>query len=124
MQITSLLNQSAITAVGSYAGINSTSDSAETGAQDSSLGLDKVTLFSEGLKQSKANGESSASSYDDVIDDIQEKIDKVKAEIEELKNSNLPEELKEQQVKAKQQELAVLQAELINALNQQQSSMG
>ena len=58
MQITSLLNQSAITAVGSYAGINSTSDSAETGAQDSSLGLDKVTLFSEGLKQSKANGES------------------------------------------------------------------
>ncbi len=125
MQISNLMNQSAITAAASYAGANSTEASAETGTQDNSQGLDKVTLSSEGLRRSQESQTSSSTdSYAKVISDIKEKITAVKAEIAELKNSNQPEELKKQQIKAKQQELSVFQAELINAMTQQQSSMG
>lgn len=122
MQISSLINQSAITTAASYNGTNVTANSAETGAQDNAQGLDKVTLSSEGIEKSKASGDNLSGSTDvkqKLIQQIKEKIEKVKAEIEELEKSNLPEDVKEAQIKAKQQELSVLQAELLNALTEQ-----
>lgn len=122
MQISRLMNQNAITSAASYSGASSSSESQ---GQDSNQGLDKVTLSAEGLSRSKSSqASSSTDSYAKIVSEIKEKIEKVKAEIEKIENSNVPDELKEQQLAQKQRELSSLQAQLVNALTEQQQSQG
>ena len=124
MRISTLQNLSALTAAASYSGgstDNNTASEATIQADSQSQG-DKVTLSPEGIEKSKNSGDDSASPAEakqKLIREIKEKIERVKAEIEELENSDIPPEQKEQMLKLKQQELAMYQAELVAAMKEQ-----
>ncbi len=124
MRISTLQNLGAATAAASYSGDSTNINTAletESQADGQSQG-DKVTLSPEGVAKSKDSGDDTASPTDakqKLIQEIKEKIERVKAEIEELENSDIPPEQKEQMLKLKQQELAMYQAELVAAVKEQ-----
>ena len=129
MRISTLQNLSALTAAASYSGgstDNNTASEATIQADSQSQG-DKVTLSPEGIEKSKNSGDDSASPAEakqKLIREIKEKIERVKAEIEELENSDIPPEQKEQMLKLKQQELAMYQAELVAAMKEAVGQFG